>query len=57
MQFTLDFNPGNLTSFLYKDLQFDPDGGAFGGVVGKVSFLLPYFLPASPLTDSLYLLS
>ncbi|GAA5917305.1 uncharacterized protein JCM6883_002387, partial [Sporobolomyces salmoneus] len=34
--FTLDFNPGNLTSFLYKDLQFDPDGGAFGGVVGKL---------------------
>ncbi|GAA5948461.1 hypothetical protein JCM3765_004890, partial [Sporobolomyces pararoseus] len=34
--FTVDFNPGNLTSFLYKDLQLDPEGGAFGGVVGKL---------------------
>ncbi|GAA5854783.1 hypothetical protein JCM5353_003434, partial [Sporobolomyces roseus] len=34
--FTVDFNPGNLTSFLYQDLQFDPEGGSFGGVVGKL---------------------
>ncbi|GAA5977217.1 hypothetical protein JCM5350_003259 [Sporobolomyces pararoseus] len=34
--FTVDFNPGNLTSFLYEDLQFNPDSGSFGGVVGKL---------------------
>ncbi|GAA5956098.1 hypothetical protein JCM21900_002592 [Sporobolomyces salmonicolor] len=34
--FTTDFNAGNLTSFLYEDLQPDLEGGAFGGVVGKL---------------------
>ncbi|GAA6058664.1 hypothetical protein JCM10212_004075 [Sporobolomyces blumeae] len=34
--FTTDFTPANLTSFLYEDLQFDTDGGAFGGVIGKL---------------------
>ncbi|GAA5984853.1 hypothetical protein JCM5350_002583 [Sporobolomyces pararoseus] len=34
--FTVDFNPGNLTSFLYEDLRFNPDSGSFGGVVGKL---------------------
>ncbi|GAA5864064.1 hypothetical protein JCM1840_000691 [Sporobolomyces johnsonii] len=34
--FTTDFNAGNLTSFLYEDLQPDLKGGAFGGVLGKL---------------------
>ncbi|GAA5936600.1 peroxidase/cytochrome P450 family protein [Sporobolomyces koalae] len=51
--FTVDFNPGNLTSFLYKDLQFDTKGGAFGGVVGK---LLMRTFPAHYTYNSTYAL-
>ncbi|GAA5972954.1 hypothetical protein JCM3765_001187, partial [Sporobolomyces pararoseus] len=34
--FTVDYTPGNLTSFLYRDLENESENGAFGGALGKL---------------------
>ncbi|GAA5871348.1 hypothetical protein JCM16303_000725 [Sporobolomyces ruberrimus] len=34
--YTVDYNPGNLTSFLFEDVKPDPQNGAYGGALGKL---------------------
>ncbi|GAA5921037.1 hypothetical protein JCM1841_005069 [Sporobolomyces salmonicolor] len=51
--FTADFNAANLTSWGFEDVQPDPDGGSYGGVIGK---LLMRNLPTIYTPNSAYAL-
>ncbi|GAA5952514.1 hypothetical protein JCM21900_003401 [Sporobolomyces salmonicolor] len=51
--FTTDFNAANLTSWGFEDVQPDPDGGSYGGVIGK---LLMRNLPTIYTPNSAYAL-
>ncbi|KAJ7740925.1 heme peroxidase [Mycena maculata] len=59
---TVEFTPYNLTAWGYRDCQFDPQDGSYGGMLTKLLFrTLPEYYPARsayahfPFLDPLYM--